>query len=556
MNTVHIQCQYVKQREIGLSTVTAPGAPTSKPVPRLHGVNQRNVPWLLKARAESRAQHPFIVWAPFDAPSQSISYGQFYQSVLSLAAGLRGRGVGQGDFVLLHMDNCPEFLQTWHACSQLGAVVVTTNTRSSGEELAYFIDHCGARVAITQPAYRQRVQTAGPQLEWVACLEHDAGAAPKEPVLAGALQFCELLADSQNFEPVDSDALDYNSVQYTSGTTSRPKGVLWTHANAIFAARSNALVCMTASDDVGHVFLPLYHTNALSYSHLGSLWAGATIVLQPRFSASRYWDCVVQHKCTWGIQIPFSLKALMGHPVPENHSFTRWGLGVHDPELIRQLLGISTIGWFGMTETVALPIYSTLGLPGLEMSMGQPSPEYEVQVRGEDGGDAAFGESGRLWIRGIPGISLFHSYLHNPEATAAAFDQQGWFDTGDMVTATEDGFITFNGRSGDMLRVGAENVAESEIERVVSTVPGVLEVAVVGKPDEMLDEVPVAFVEAPGAVDDAARELLGKQVIAHCIEQLADFKVPREVFVVQQIPRVTLGKLNKKLLRQQLREQA
>lgn len=526
--------------------------PTAKPVPVLHGANGRNVPWLLQARAASRADHPFIVWAPFDAPSSSISYAQFYARVLSLATGLRARGVGQGDFVLLHMDNCPEFLQVWHACSQLGAVVVTTNTRSSEDELRYFIDHCKATVAITQPSYLGLVQRSGPQLHWTACIDHDAGAIAEPP--SSTVAFADLLADATGFEPATSDPLDFNSVQYTSGTTSRPKGVVWTHANALWGARSNAAVCTISEDDVGHVFLPLYHTNALSYSHLATLWAGATIVLQPRFSASRYWDCVTEHQCTWGIQIPFSLKALMSQPIPEKHSFTRWGLGAHDPELIRQLLGIPCIGWFGMTETIALPIYSTLGLPGREMSMGLPSPEYEVEVRAADGAAAAFGDSGRLLIRGIPGISLFHSYLYNPEATAKAFDPQGWFDTGDMVTATADGFITFNGRSGDTLRVGAENVAESEIERVVAAVPGVLEVAVVGRPDEMLDEVPVAVVEAPGCSTDEARTALAADIIARCREQLADFKVPREVFVVAQIPRVTLGKLDKKTLRKSLRE--
>ncbi|MCB1845229.1 MAG: AMP-binding protein, partial [Halioglobus sp.] len=450
--------------------------------------------------------------------------------------------------------NCPEFLQCWHACSQLGAVVVTTNTRSSQEELAYFIDHCQARAAITQPEYFERIRSAGPALAWLGCIDHDAGQAATLP--AAALPFADLLIDAADFEPVDADPLDYNSVQYTSGTTSRPKGVLWTHANAIFAARSNAQVCMLRQEDIGHVFLPLYHTNALSYSHLSTLWAGATLVLQPRFSASRYWSCAVEHRCTWGIQIPFSLKALFGQPLPEKHFFTRWGLGAHEPELIRQFVGIPCIGWFGMTETVALPIYSIPGLPGREMSMGQVSPEYEVEVRNAAGDEAGFGESGRLWIRGIPGLSLFHSYLHNAEATAAAYDDRGWFDTGDMVTATADGFITFNGRSGDTLRVGAENVAESEIERVVVAVPGVLEVAVVGKPDPMLDEVPVAYIEAPGATDEPAKSALAAQVIAQCREQLADFKVPREVFVLEQIPRVTLGKLNKKLLRQSLREQA
>lgn len=537
-----------------MSDINPPGAPSSRPVPRLHEAIGRNVPWLLRARALSRADHPFIVWAPFDQPATTITYGAFHDRVLSLAAGLRARGIGQGDFVLLHMDNCPEFLQTWHACTQLGAVVVTTNTRSTADELSYFIDHCGARAAITQPSYAALLQTSGPRLEWVASLDHDAGVEAPPP--AGAIPFTELPADAEGFEPMDSDPLAYNSVQYTSGTTSRPKGVMWTHANALWGARSNAHVCEIREDDVGHVFLPLYHTNALSYSHLGTLWAGATLVLQPRFSASRYWDCALEHRCTWGIQIPFSLKALLMRPLPEKHYFTRWGLGAHVPALSRDWVGIPCIGWFGMTETVALPIYSTLGLPGREMSMGLPSPEYEVQVRGADGGDAAFGESGRLWIRGIPGISLFHSYLHNPQATAIAFDENGWFDTGDMVTATGDGFITFNGRSGDMLRVGAENVAESEIERVISTTPGVLEVAVVGAPDEMLDEVPVAYVEAPGAQTATERDALSQQIIAHCAAQLADFKVPRQVFVVEQIPRVTLAKLDKKTLRRELRERS
>ncbi len=527
-------------------------APTALPLPRLNGCNQRTVPWLLKARAENRAEHTFLIWAPFDAPAQHVSYADFYRSVLSLAAGLRSRGVEQGDFVLLHMENCLEFLQVWHACAQLGAVVVTTNTRCSADEVAYFISHSRPRVAITQPSFAEMIKASGPALEWIAVIDHNAGAVPDAMPAGDFLVFSDLPVDQQDFTPAPVQAEDFNSVQYTSGTTSRPKGVVWTQANAVFAARSNALVCTLSEDDVGHAYLPLCHTNALSYSHLATLWAGATLVIQPRFSVSRYWDCALEHHCTFGIQIPFGLKALMAKPVPENHAFSRWGLGAHDPGIVRELTGIPCIGWFGMTETVALPIYSALGLPAREMSMGLPSPEYAIQVRDEEGNDAAYGQSGRLWIRGVPGLSLFHSYLHNPEATAKAFDEDGWFDTGDMVTASEDGFITYDGRSGDMLRVGAENVAESEIERVIATVPGILEVAVVGRPDDMLDEVPVAYVEAPGVEADDARAALAQQVIERCEEMLASFKVPRAVTVMEHIPRVTLGKLDKKTLRAQL----
>jgi len=538
-----------------LTSLKRPGTQSTRSVPKLHVSNQRTVPWLLRSQATRRGEHPFLVWAPFDQDPSTVTYAEFYQRVLALAAGLRDQGVERGDFVILHMENCPEFLQVWHACSQLGAVVVTTNTRSSAEEVEYFVQHSNASVAITQPAFVETLRGCDAPLRWIASIDHDAGVTADQQSHSfgeGVIPFHELLLENHEFTPADLDPLDANSVQYTSGTTSRPKGVVWTHANAIFAARSNANVCNVQPADIGHAFLPLYHTNALSYSHLSTLWAGATLVLQPRFSASRYWNCVVQQRCTWGIHIPFSLKALFGQPAPENHHFTRWGLGAHEPEILNQFFGIPCIGWFGMTETVALPIYSQLGLPGREMSMGQASTEYEIQIRDDQGGEAGFGESGRLWIRGIPGLSLFHSYLHNPEATDKAFDDAGWFDTGDKVTATEDGFITFDGRSGDMLRVGAENVAESEIERVVAAVPGVMEVAVVGRPDPMLDEVPVAFIEAPGATDTASQELIAREVVSQCEAQLADFKVPREVFVVEQIPRVTLGKLNKKLLREQL----
>ena len=149
----------------------------------------------------------------------------------------------------------------------------------------------------------------------MGCIDHDAGVAGRVPDARGTIY--RTACRCRRFRTCDSDPLAFNSVQYTSGTTSRPKGVVWTHANALWGARSNAAVCAIQPDDIGHVFLPLYHTNALCYSHLATLWAGATIVLQPRFSASRYWDCVTEHKCSWGIQIPFSLKALMSQPIPE-----------------------------------------------------------------------------------------------------------------------------------------------------------------------------------------------------------------------------------------------
>ena len=335
----------------------------------------QDVPRLLKLRSEDRSDHPFIICAPFDAKPVRWSYGDFYNEVCQLAAGMKARGIKKGDFVVLHMENCPEFLMSWHACSRLGAVVVTTNHRSSEDEVRYFLEHCGARAAITQPRFEGLIRRAGPELEWVAVSELDAGAVAETTRSDDAVPFETLRGDPEDAPLLDADPLAVNSVQYTSGTTSRPKGVMWTHANALWGAQMNACSTTLQPDDVSHVCLPLYHTNALSYSHMAALWVGATLVLQPKFSASRYWKVCIEHGCTYGVQIPFMLFALMKQPIPKDHSFRLWGLGAENPQLLLEKFGIPCLGWFGMTETISLQTISSLQLPSQEMSMGRPAPE-------------------------------------------------------------------------------------------------------------------------------------------------------------------------------------
>jgi len=180
--------------------------------------------------------------------------------------------------------------------------------------------------------------------------------------------------------------------------------------------------------------------------------------------------------------------------------------------------------------------------------MGRCAQEYEIAIVRDDGTEAGFDETGRLWVRGVAGLSMFLEYLHDPVATAAAFDADGWFDTGDEVMAGEDGRVIYVGRAKDMLKVGAENVAAVEIERVINLVPGVIDSAVVAKSDPMLDEVPVAFVvsDAPGPDLEAA-------IHAACEAALSRFKRPREVHFITELPKGLLGKVLKKDLRERLR---
>jgi len=510
-----------------------------------------DVPWLLQMRAKVRRDHPFLIWAPFDAPARRWSYGEFHDRVGALAAGLATRGVKPGEFVLIHLDNCIEAMLAWFACVELGAVAVTTNTRSAAAEVDYFADHCGAVAAITQPSYAELVAANCRNLRWMAITAHDAGTVPAQGhAVPKAERFEALFADSSDRPRRATDPLAPCSVQYTSGTTSRPKAVLWTHANALWGAKVNAAHQDLHASDVHQTYLPLFHTNALAYSMLASLWVGGTCVIQPRFSASRFWNVAAEHRCTWTSTIPFCMKALLEHEIPKQHSFRLWGTAMCEPPPFA-VFGIKIIGWWGMTETITHGIVGEVDQPNTPMAIGRAAPEYSIRVTDDDGRPTAVGDTGNLSIRGIPGLSLFKEYLHNEKATRESFDEIGFFITGDRVTLLENGFIKFGDRAKDMLKVGGENVAASEIEQVIITVPGVREAAVVAKKHPMLDEVPVVFI-IPQAGTERAPANLQDDVMTACKRALADFKVPREIRLVDELPRSTLEKVAKAELRKLL----
>ena len=511
-----------------------------------HPFMGQDVPWLLSKRAEVSADKPFIIWESFTNDDHVYTYRDFHQQVETVAGNLAARGLALGDKVLVHLENCPEFLLVWFACARLGAVAVTTNTRSSPEEVAYFAEHCGARLAVTQPKFVDLIAKAAPEDAVIFSIDNDPGKRDAAGFEAFATPFRVLLEDTPVAPQRPADPALPVSVQYTSGTTSRPKGVVWTHANALWGARVNAAHARLDASDTTPVFLPLFHTNAIGYSTLATLWSGGTMVLQPKFSASRFWDIAVRHRCTWANMIGFTIKALLSHPKPEAHSFRFWACAA-DVNAIRDMWGIKTIGWWGMTETISHGTVSEHNWLAPEMSMGRPAPEYEIRVLKDGGASVGPGETGRLQIKGVRGLSLFLEYLNDPRATEQAFTLDGWMETGDLVTLSSTGDFFFADREKDMLKIGGENVAASEIERVIAAAPGVLEVAVVGKPDPMLDEAAVAFVvKAPGA------DLTSDAIETVCRANLADFKVPREIIFLDELPKGTLDKVLKKELRASL----
>ena len=505
---------------------------------------------LIDAQSVKRGAHPALIWEPFEGEGRTWSYAQLGEAIRRFAAGLQARGVKPGDRVLVHLDNCPESVIAWLGCAYAGAVAVTTNARSSADEISYFAGHSGAVGGITQPCFADLVRDAAPGLGWLVVTGTDNGA-PARVDVSGFEPFSALDGDPAILTERAYDPMAHFGIQYTSGTTARPKAVLWTHANFLWGAKMCALNEALGPDDVHLVTLPMFHTNAQVYSVAAALWAGATIVLQPKFSASRFWPVSLKHGCTWASMVPFCLKAIAEQPRPERHSYRFWGNGICEPPT-DALFGVKTIGWWGMTETMTHGTVGYAHLPNTPMSMGRPAPGYGIHVLGEDGAPVKVGETGDLFVEGWRGVSLFLEYAGDPDATARAFREDGLFITGDRVRLGEDGFLFFADRSKDMLKVGGENVAASEIERVVAGVAGVRECAVVGRRHPMLDEVPVAFV-IPVDPADAG---LADRVREACATTLASFKRPHDVRVVDSLPRSTLEKVAKAELRTMLEAEA
>ena len=505
---------------------------------------------LLRSQAERQGSRACLIWEPFEGQGATWTYAEFVDAVERFAAGLFVRGLRPDQRLLIHMDNCPELLIAWLGCAWAGIVGITSNTRLSADEIAYLASHSRAVGAVTQPPYRRLIEQALSG-GWVAVTRTDAGTAEAADAASSAtVAFGAIDADPAILPDRPHDPLAPFSVQYTSGTTARPKAVLWTHANALWGGEMSASHEGLDARDVSLVHLPLFHTNAQVYSVLAALWAGASLVLMPRFSASRFWPVSIKHDCTFTSMVSFCTRAIAEHPVPE-HSYRYWGSAVCEPPTDAQFR-VKTIGWWGMTETVTHGIVGSTQLPNARSSMGRPAPGYEIFVLDAEGRPTPPGDVGDLYVRGQRGVSLFQEYVDDPEATSAAYRPDGLFITGDRVRVGLNGELYFADRSKDMLKVGGENVAASEVERAILTVPGVREAAVVGRPDAMLGETVVAFVIP---TEDAAGDpTLAERVAGACTTLLASFKQPREVRLLEAFPRATLEKVAKAELRKLLAE--
>ncbi len=441
--------------------------------------------------------------------------------------------------------NCPQFLQSMFAANCLGAIAMPINWRLAAPEVRFILEHSAARALVCDEALLDVANqaTAGAEDAIVrSCIAESA--APGWSTLA------ELETDGTPAQSALTEPDDVHRLMYTSGTTGRPKGVMLTHGNLAWKNLAHITEFGFTSADLGLACGPLYHVGALDLTTTSLIAAGATTIIHRVFDAGAVLDELERSRVSTVWLAPAMVNAIMALPEVEQRDLSSVRVIINGGEkmpipLIERIQRAFPSAWFadayGLTETVSGDtfldrdsIVTKLG------SVGRPCLYLDLDVWDDEGRSVAAGARGEIVLRGP---KVFKGYWRDDEATKRAFEG-GWFHTGDIGVRDEDGYLFIVDRLKDMIVSGGENIAGSEVERVLYEHGAVLEAAVVGRPDERWGEVPVAFVVLRSGTTATADQLL-----AHCGEQLARFKVPKDVTFLDALPRNPSGKVLKRELR-------
>jgi crotonobetaine/carnitine-CoA ligase len=481
-------------------------------------------------------QHRDATFLVFEAPDGTVTewtYGEFDDIVARLAFELDEIGVDPGESVHLALTNSPTFVAVWIAPNRLGAWIVPSDPMGRAPELADHIERTRPVAGFCAADRADTYAEAAPELRRYEIDEADAS-------------FDWLDAHRRTTWP-EPELTDRAAVMFTSGTTGRPKGVDITQANYAFAGTTMAEAASLTADDRQLVVLPLFHANAQYYSFASAIWVGASVALMHTFSASGFLPQAARHHATCAslFAAPMRMILARGAATPGvqlRHCWYAQNITDDQHATLTDWLGCAPRQLYGMTETIPAVLTDEAGDPRPD-SMGYVTAGCIVEVHDADGNEAAPGDVGEIVVGGTPGITLFAGYLDDPATTAANFAGE-WFLTGDRASRDASGRWFFDGRRSDVLKVAGENVSTVEVEAVVTAHPAVLEASVVGAPDDIRDEVPVAFVVAadPGApptVDDLA---------GWCADRLSKPKVPRAFTLMDELPRTSVGKIRKFLL--------
>ncbi|MEH7336070.1 AMP-binding protein [Neobacillus drentensis] len=510
-------------------------------------VGNRTLRELLKEKVEMNRDKTFLLFEDQEQKKFGLTYSEFAEQVNRLSNVFLQFGVVKGQHVTLHLPNCLEFMTSWFALANIGAIMVPTNILSSGDEMEYILNHSESVLLITEEEYLDKFISNRqnlPYLKEILLARYEKEEREKQ-------NLNRLIAIASSETPtIPLDSEDVAAMLYTSGTTSKPKGVQITHANYIYTGELMSKSIRLTPDDRQFIVLPLFHGNAQYYSTMSALVVGASIAFTEKFSASRYFKQAIGFGATVGSLFAAPIRMILAKefdPADRQNSLRAiwFAQSVSEEQLKRfeENYQVKLLQMYGMTETVGVPLMNPIDGARKNMSIGNQTMGYEVKIVDENGNEVQNGETGQITVKGIPGRTLMKGYFKNPNATAETL-KDGWLYTGDNARLGDDGYFYFVDRIKDMIKRAGENVAANEVESVLADHPEVYEAAVIGIPDEMRDEAIIAYV-----ILRENSSISKDEMILYCRERLAKFKVPDTIEFIDEFPRTSVGKIQKHILR-------
>ena len=461
---------------------------------------------------------------------QSVTYEQLHGLAAKVAGTLRENGVEPGDRVAVILPNVPAFPVVYWGILLAGGIVVPMNPLLKAGEIDYFFTDSGAKFAFVWP-------------DFVAEATKGAERSGTRIVECGPMGPNDFEGGEPVAEPAARDDDDTAIILYTSGTTGRPKGAELTHRNIhLNALRSATVIQEIRADDVVMGCLPLFHVFGLVVGLNASTIAGASLALIPRFDPEAAIEVIEKERVTVMQGVPTMYAAILNHPRSDGMDASSLrtcvsGGSAMPLEVMRAFedkLGTVILEGYGLSETSPVASFNMLDRERKPGTIGVAIPGCEMRCVDENGAEVPVGEVGEIAIRGD---NVMKGYWNKPEETAAAIPD-GWFRTGDLATMDDEGYFTIVDRKKDMILRGGMNVYPREVEEVIYQHPDVVEVAVVGMPDELLGEqvgAAVALREGSTATPE--------DVIEFTKERIAAYKYPRKVWVVDTLPKGPTGKI-------------
>jgi fatty-acyl-CoA synthase len=509
-------------------------------------IKSMNIAWWVKRWSEL---HPHKAAVIFEG--NQISYLQLHQSVNRACCWLQSLGIEKGDRVAVMLNNCPEFLELFLACSRMGALFVPINYRLAAPELEYTLTNSRPRLFVFGEEFAETV--LGLDLNRRRPSMRLAGVGPGS-ICDTVLDYLGASAAYPGQQPLLTDLMapavpeEAHVIMYTSGTTGKPKGAVLSHRKTFFNCLNADIFFKLHFDDIMLIVLPLFHSGGLFIQASPVIYKGATIILHKSFDPHRTYRDIHKYQVTKFLGVPTVYKSLV--KTETEHKTALSSLKVCaiggeklTPELMAQFkdAGFSLRQIMGQTETSILLWAHEKDVARKPGSVGKPVFHAEVRIVDRQGRPCNPGQVGEIVVRGS---IMMTEYWQDPVKTEDTI-RGGWLHTGDLARMDEDGYFYLIDRAKDMYISGGENVYPAEVERILRKHPAVEDIAVLGIPDESWGEVGCAFVIAKRGVTLKSEDLIG-----FCDGQLARYKWPKKILAVEDFPRTALGKVRKTVLKQ------